>query len=510
MGIRVYILGLLAILCMNPVTKRISVLPDHQAILYSGRMAFNDPLNPTFSMSASGFKVRFEGSSLSGRFSTEDGNSYLYVIVDGKDDPHNRRIVEINSLNEDTYLLADGLPEGAHSIEVIKLTESYTKVTFHGLILSGVKLLPKPERPKIKLEFVGDSNTAGWCAWDAYDEGGNESSGAYFTFPGLTAKMLDAEYSLIGGSSSGVTDKAAWNLCKSYEKIHLQEEASELNNWNFNSNYWGFTPHAVIINLGANDYYGGATKNEIMNGWKDFIKNKVRNYYPDCHVVLANSYGWAFNEPADYVHEIVDYFHNQGDTKVSAVLFPWLWGQTHAVVNEHAGFSNILAPHLAEVLGLEAPVLSEISSFTKKGKVYNGGFEKSFIQGVADGWRPHGSAQLFSDANIAYEGANFVRLKNGAWLNYPATVETGMNLKLSGQVRSQQGTQFGFIKILFKDQAQNTIHSKQMRFMAGDKWEQQEILAKVPDKAWSAWVVLEADRDSEIDIDQVEMSVSTN
>lgn len=507
MILRAILIGLLYIFWSSSLKAQISVLPDNDEILYSGRISFADPLNPTFSMSASGFVVNFEGTCITGRFSTEDGNSYLYVIVDGKVDPKNRHVIEVNSLNEDSYILAENLKSGPHSIEIIKLNESDTKVTFHGIVFTGDKLLRKRKREELKLEFVGDSNTAGWSAWDAYDKGGNEKSGAYFTFPGLTAEMLDAEYSLIGGSSSGVTDKAYWNLTKAFDRIHLKDEDSELNLWNFKENYWKFKPHAVIVNLGANDYYGQATKSEIIDGWKTLIEDKIRIYYPETHVVLVNSYGWAYNEPADYVHELVSYFNQKGDENISYVLFPWLWGQTHAVVNEHAGFANILATHLAEQLDLPKPKLSKISSFMDYGEIYNGSFEKSLIDEVADGWRPHGECTIISDKRLAYEGNNFVRLKDEGWLNYPARVEKGMKISLSGAVRSDHHSNHGYLKIVFKDQAQKTIQSKQVQFDAKTDWSKHELVAEVPDNVWSAWVVVESGKNSEVDFDDVKMSI---
>ena len=65
-----------------------------------------------------------------------------------------------------------------------------------------------------------------------------------------------------------------------------------------------------------------------------------------------------------------------GDNNVSFVRFPWLWGQEHAVVNEHAGFANILASHLATELGLPQPPPSNLSSFAPHGELKNASFEK--------------------------------------------------------------------------------------------------------------------------------------
>ncbi|NRB65684.1 MAG: hypothetical protein HRU40_22145, partial [Saprospiraceae bacterium] len=239
MSLRAFRAGIIWIHLICASAAQQSVLPNDQGFQYMGRMSFVDPLNPIFSMSASGFRINFEGSTLAGRFSTEGGDSYLYVIIDGKADPENRIIIKVDELNEDSYVLAQNLSNGPHTLEVLKLNESHTKVTFHGIVLDNGRILPPSQRPNLQLEFVGDSNTAGWSAWDAYDKGSDEYSGAYYTYPGITAKLLNAEYSLIGGSSSGVTQKAPWNLYNAYERIHLKEANSEQNKWNFKDNYWG-------------------------------------------------------------------------------------------------------------------------------------------------------------------------------------------------------------------------------------------------------------------------------
>ena len=139
--------------------------------------------------------------------------------------------------------------------------------------------------------------------------------------------------------------------------------------------------------------------------------------------------------------------------------------------------------------------------------MYNGGFEQSTIAGIADGWRPHKSSEMISDESYAFEGINAMRLSDGGWLNYPALVEKGMTIKLSGHVRSETKVQNGYLKILFKDQAQNTLQSKQISFETNSVWTEKELIAKVPDNVWSAWIVLQAGEDSNIDFDAVELTV---
>ena len=502
-----YLLLLLPLLVTWFLEAQVSVMPNHANILYTGRFAMYDQLNPSFSMNGASIKINFYGQKIDGRFSSKGGTSYLYVIIDGHANPLQRQILEIDGLTESIYIIADDLSEGVHSLELVKLNESETKISFHGFMITGSGLAAKPTRPIRQLEFIGDSNTAGWSAWDAYDRGGGHTSGAYYTFPGITSRLLKAEFSLIGGSGSCITDCPSWNLTRFYDLIHLQDDRTANNEWDFNNNYWGFRPDAVIVNLGANDYYADISKQKIKEGWKCFITQKLRKHYPQTHIVLANSYGWAYNEPADYVHEAIAELKAEGDSRLSFVRFPWLWGQSHAVINEHAGFANLLAKHLAEVLNWETPEPSPLTSFVAKGEIYNGSFEVSTLPGTADGWRPHGKANLIQDASVALDGNKVIRLEDGGWVNFSTEVEIGDSLVLTGWGKAKEEIHSGFFKIEFKDQAQKTIKTQQIQPDFSTDWQAFTTAVKIPEGSWSAWVILAADNGSIIDFDNISLEM---
>ncbi|PQJ20805.1 GDSL-type esterase/lipase family protein [Tenacibaculum sp. SG-28] len=483
----------------------ISIFPDNDAILYSGRFSFENPLTPSFSMSATSIKFNFSGTEVNGFFSSE-GSSYLYVIIDGKANPYNRKVIKVSTTSKKPFLLADKLPYGEHTLEIVKLNESDTKVYFYGIEIKGKGIGKKPKRAPVKLEFIGDSNTAGWSAWNAYDKGKNAASESYFTFPGITARALNAEYSLIGASGSGITNYSSWNLTKNYDQIHLKDSISAKNTWDFTSNYWNFIPDAVIINLGANDHYPKAPKDSIKSNWKRFITAKLRKHYPKSHIVLANSYGWSFDEPTDYIHEVIAELKASGDTNVSFVKFPWLWGQEHAVISEHAGFANILAPHLATVLGLPKPIPSALSSIAEKETLYNGDFEKNILPNIPDGWRPHKEVTLVKNTSSAYSGTSFLQVKNGGWAHAPVQVEEGKVLQVNGFLKSSQTSlpkENAIFKIVFKDQGQTTIATTKGLSNVHTSWTPFSIKAMVPEGAWSAWIVLESGKDTVVDFDAI-------
>ncbi len=490
-------------------SSKTSIDPSNTGILYTGRVEFSDPSNPVFSFNGVSIEAYFTGSGISANFSSTPNTSYLYVIIDDQVDVYNRQILEVGS-SEQSFELVSGLSDTIHKVEIVKLNQFDTKVTFHGFEVDGEGLAEKPQQKELFLEFYGDSNPAGHSTWDTKDFGAISDNGGYFTYPGITARMLNADFSNISGGGAGVTNQAWWNLVNYHHLIHMNDAESPANLWDFENNFWNRSPDAIIINLGANDYYANAHKLLIKLGWKNFITNNLRSYYPDAHIVLVNSYGWAIGEPADYVHEAIEELNEAGDNNVSYLRFPWLWGQEHAVVCEHAGFANLLADHLAVELGLPQPTPNQLSSFADYGKVYNGSFEKSIINGEPDGWRSQGLINLVNNPTIAIEGNYYLNLKNSGMVHYANDAAQGDSFKVTAYMKTNNGSS-GKLKIEFKDQGQNIISSATVE---GNKtltseWQEFSSSGKAPQNCWQISIVLQAGSDASVDYDNVRLEQVT-
>jgi len=190
-----------------------------------------------------------------------------------------------------------------------------------------------------------------------------------------------------------------------------------------------------------------------------------------------------------------------GDANVSFVKFPWLWGQQHAVVNEQAGFANILAAHLATKLNLPQPTPSTLSSFAPYGSVVNGGFEKTTLPGVADGWRPHGTVTLLTSG--AHSGNNSLQLYNNAWVNFAGEARAGDTFTVTGWMKGAQNGDLGKLKLEFKDQAQNAIATNEGLVTLTTNWQQVTTTAVAPPGTWSVWVVLVAEWRDYVSFDDI-------
>lgn len=474
----------------------------HDKVLFTGRFDFSDPAAPVFSHVSSSIKAHFRGTGIAATFSSVRGTSYLYVLIDGLSAPEKRTLIKIAEPAAKSFVLAAGLRDGDHQVELVKENQYDTKVAFHGFAVTAGGLLAKPARPALALEFYGDSNPAGHSAYDVADRGAVIDNGGTFTYPGITARLLKAEYHNISMGGVGITDHAWRNLSNFYHLIHMNDAAAGPNLWNFRS----FNPAAVIINVGSNDQLAGAPQADIKNGWKVFITKELRRRYPKAHIVLAESYGWAFNEPADYIKETVAELHAAGDINVSYVLIPWLWGQEHAIINEHAGFANIIARHVAAQLHLPKPPLSDLSSFAPPGRVANGSFEKSTLPGVADGWRPHGAVTLVEKASDAKSGTKYLKMDDGAWAHFANGAGPGDEFTVTGWMRGAKNGARGKLKLEFKDQGQHTIGTGEGLKTVTAQWRRYTTTASAPAKTWSVWVALAAEKNETVHFDDVQLT----
>jgi len=474
----------------------------HDQVLFTGRFDLSAPSKPVFSHVSSSIKANFNGTGISATFSSISGTSYLYVIVDGHADPEKRTLIKIDRRTAESFVLASGLPPGDHQVEIVKENQYDTKVAFHGFTVTGGNLLAKPARPALSLEFYGDSNPAGHSAYDVADRGAVIDNGGYFTYPGITARLLNAEYHNISMGGVGITNHAWRNLVNFYHLIHMNDAATGSNLWNFQN----YAPGAVIINVSSNDCLAGSSKNDIKNGWKSFIADKLRRHYPKAHIVLAESYGWAFNEPADYIHETVAELHAAGDKNVSYVRIPWLWGQEHAVINEHAGFADIIARHVAKELHLPQPPLSDLSSFAPYGSVTNGSFEKSTLPGVANGWRPQGTVTLVENASDAVSGTRYLKVAGGAWAHFSNGANPGDEYTVTGWMRGERSGARGKLKLEFKDQGQHTIGANEGLNTLTTYWRKFTTSGVAPAGTWSVWVVLASEKNDSVHFDDVQLT----
>jgi hypothetical protein len=264
---------------------------DHPYIQYFGRWDLSNPLAPSHSWPGVYIYAEFEGTSIGVKLT--DNYTYFNVFIDGE----LTKVFKGDKAGLASYTLASGLADTKHTILFTKRCETtWTKFTFNGFVLdNGKTLLPPPDRPIRKIEFIGDSFTS--ASGNEYTKTDAPADVAFYTniyegFAPIVARHYNAQYHATSISGYGVvldwTGDYAKNVPDFFAGTHLYTVEPK---WNFSS----WEPNLVVIGLGLNDYsgFGGWTvgvapeETELYKTrYHEFIQT-IRDFYPGVKILAV-------------------------------------------------------------------------------------------------------------------------------------------------------------------------------------------------------------------------------
>ncbi len=282
------------------------------AVRLVGRFDAQDPMGPRFAWSASGVVARFRGTQLDVRL-RDAGTNVFQVVVDGSP-----KAALATSPTKELYSVAMGLAEGEHEVMLLKRTEARVgEVQFLGFVQP---LLVPPPVPKRRIEFIGDSITAGYG-----NEGANEhcrfsatTENAYMTYAALTARALSAEHAAVAWSGKTID-----GISEIYDRALPTRPESR-----WDARAW--IPDVVVVNLGTNDVTRGDQQFPFVQSYVKLL-DRVRAQYPKALLVCAVGPMLTDTYPAGkqtltraraYVHAAVTAKKKAGDDRVIFIEFP--------------------------------------------------------------------------------------------------------------------------------------------------------------------------------------------
>jgi lysophospholipase L1-like esterase len=235
---------------------------DDPRYAYVGRIDRKDPAAPVLIWSGTTVRARFHGKSLAIQLNSLNGSNYFTVVVDGEA----RMLAAVDS-GRAVYRWSGGLPDTDHELTIFKRTEAmFSYIAFEGLFLDREQraLGPRPRALPRKIEFYGDSITAGAIDevfpydndGDTYNPIGYSAHNNYTAYGAVTARNIDAEYDAIACSGIGVS--VSWNdptMPDVYDRLYYKFDVGELRQ---DSNRYDFSaerpPDIIVMNLGVNDF----------------------------------------------------------------------------------------------------------------------------------------------------------------------------------------------------------------------------------------------------------------
>jgi len=202
----------------------VRLAPSDDKVRYFGRVDRSSPEQTRFAWVMTGVGATFvgalDGAALRGNFTTPKDGVRLRVMVDGALSGFVKLKAGLGDAGGGNgnggmteVELVSGLPAGSHTVEVLKVSEDNTQkkdkgvMAFGGFGLTGFAAFAPPPPPNTrKIEFIGDSDTAGWCADGSSQTNDNADKyqDAYQTWAQQIARNVSAETTVEAVSGYGV------------------------------------------------------------------------------------------------------------------------------------------------------------------------------------------------------------------------------------------------------------------------------------------------------------------
>ncbi len=311
----------------------------------------------TFDWSGSGFEFVYTGSGtitaqITSRTLMNGTWTGLVIVVDGSE-----TTTWIDGTT--TVTLASGLPAGEHTIQVYKLNEAAFCLAQLDSPTYPADGTLEPTQVDYRFEVIGDSITCG-------NQMGSGENG-YKAYPTLLGRAFHATWnteSVSGrGLLAGTLAENNWSGSREHQMNELFDYTSWFRDkeakWDFDS----YTPDVLIVNLGTNDFgAAGLSAEEFCAGVEAFIA-RARELYPQAEIVWTLGLMTTDRTLVNAVKETVEAI-GETDEKVTFLeMQPMQGGEAgHPNSAQHREAAQLLADHIAGLLGVEAPEIGDGSS----------------------------------------------------------------------------------------------------------------------------------------------------
>lgn len=326
--------------------------PNNTNIQYAGRIDFSNPLKPRMWAPGVYIKARFKGKKCELLINDEVlyGKTYNYLEI-AVDNNAPYRVQTTGKTNVIT--VAEGLADGEHTIVICKDTESQIGyIDFVGI--RCVQLLPLPEQPTRKVEYIGDSITSGAGMDQSTTPCGKgewyDQHNAYMSYGARTSRNLNAQWQLTSVSGIGLVHSCCnmdITMPRVFDKVYLRNDSLA---WDFKR----YQPDVVTVCLGQND--GVQDSVLFCDTYVNFIA-ALRQKYPAADIVCLSS------PMADekltpvlqrYLTAVTAYANTSGDKKVFKYFFSRRYYQgcgAHPDMKEHEFIADELTAYLKQLKG---------------------------------------------------------------------------------------------------------------------------------------------------------------
>lgn len=351
-----FLVSVLLISCS--AKNELIVDPSDPAIEYSGRINRSSEESVRLNWPGSSIRINFEGASIAALLQDESGDNYYNVILD------NDSLFILRPQTIKQYqVLASNLSKGPHTIEIFRRTEWNNGLTnFYGFkINTNAKLLAKSPLKKRKIEFYGDSITAGFAVEDTSGKDLYDSiyTNNYASYAAITARHFEADYQCVCKSGIGVT--VSWDpliMPELYDRLIPTDSNSK---WDFSL----YRPDVVVVNLFQNDSwlvnipehpefikrFGDEKPDEffIISAYQEFIAG-LRTHYPAANIICTLGSMDATKDGSLWPGYVQKAVASLKDENVYTHFMPYEESTAHPNVQQQKNMANSLIEFIEKTI----------------------------------------------------------------------------------------------------------------------------------------------------------------
>ena len=316
-------------------------------IRYEGRFDFSAPAGPVVGWAGSRISLDFGGSRLVLHWGQATGQDFFNVQVDGTTE-----VVGVPAGASGETVWPHPLDAGRHRLTLFKRSEAAAgEVCFAGVeIGSGQEIwAPAPTAYRLRMEFIGDSITAGACDEDGdkdqwADRGTHNFALSYAT---LTSSAFAADLRCAAVSGMGIA--TGWMDVKAgqvWDRVYPRVGAprADLAAWQ---------PAVAFVNLGENDDSFPHAHNQpfpagYTAGYVALVQS-IRAAYPHARLVLLRGgmFGGSQSAPLREAWTEAVRQLEAADPAISYFVFTH-WSANHPRVGDHRAMADELIAWLKQ------------------------------------------------------------------------------------------------------------------------------------------------------------------
>lgn len=252
-------------------------------ILKKNKTAYLGYTNSSIRFWTRGKQVR---AFLLSNISEEINMAGLQVFMDDGKEPWNEIVVDREEGWYDICMLPD---DRVHLVTIVKITEAaMSHVGIRAIAVEDGEIPEKdfPERPELKLEFIGDSITCGYgVLGEPESEYTIREENGLYSYAQKAAEILGARARFLSASGYGAyieyTGNRDGNVLKLYPYTNWFLDKTE------RYDFTEYIPDVVVINLGTNDS-GHMEQEDVQRGFIDAYTGLIRSIkkeYPKTNIL---------------------------------------------------------------------------------------------------------------------------------------------------------------------------------------------------------------------------------